>query len=110
MIAKRIIKYLREKRYLMTSRIQELKKDLERNNIREEKTVDREVCRKQVLCMDGFQGGLHNKPCAKWSEDRKKQNIIRPYQKEEVSTVKLLTPQKIILRIALIRFFSHRRV
>lgn len=82
-LTKRIFKYLWEKRST-TSWIQEVKKDLERNNIREVETVDREIFRKKVLSMEGFQGRVRKKPGAKWSEDRKQQHSqrMKEYWKE----------------------------
>ncbi|XP_035731235.1 uncharacterized protein LOC118445651 [Vespa mandarinia] len=84
-LTKRILMYLWEKK-ATTSWIQEVKKDLERNNrnISEEETIDREIFRKRVLRMEGFQGRLKKKPGAKWSEDRKKQHSekMKEYRRE----------------------------
>ena len=75
-LTKRIFKYLWEKKS-STNWIQEVKKDLERNNIREQETMDRDTFRKKVLSMEGFRGGLERKPGVKWSEERKKQHSDR---------------------------------
>ncbi|XP_046834337.1 uncharacterized protein LOC124431022 [Vespa crabro] len=72
-LTKRLLIYLWEKK-ATTSWIQEVKKDLERNNISEEEIIDREIFRKRILNMEGFQGRLKKKPGAKWSEDRNKQH------------------------------------
>lgn len=72
-LTKKIFKYLWEKKST-TSWIQEVKKDLERNNIKEEETMEREIFRKKVLYMEGFQGRREKKTGSKWSEGRKKKH------------------------------------
>ena len=70
-LTKQIFKYLWNKK-LTTTWIQEVKKDLERNNISEKDAIEREMFRKKVLGMEGFQGRKEKKKGSKWSEERKK--------------------------------------
>lgn len=51
--------------------IQEVKKYLERNNIKAEKATERKEFRGKVLKMEGFQGRIKNKTGLKPSEERK---------------------------------------
>lgn len=70
-LTKQIFKYLWDKKSTIAW-IQEVKKDLERNNISEKDATEREIFKRKVLKMEGFQGRKEKKTGSKWTEERKR--------------------------------------
>lgn len=72
-LTKQIFLYFWKKKSTITW-VTELRKDLERNNIRESEIKERNLFKNKILNLEGFQGRRSKKSGTTWTEERKRQH------------------------------------